>query len=461
MDEVRISSIARSASWIQTSYNNEKAPRSFCAVETEETLPDEPLILNPSPSNGLGNVPVSLDALSFNLINYRGKLMDYTVTTFPNIGTGQGSSVPSGQRCTVTIGGLMRSYTYTWCVSVTYAGSSSVFSSKFSFTTYVGRPPTQGMPLLVSSGGTNTTSGNLICYNKTTSDWDGDQIVNIYNWYTNNVSRTNLLLPFDLQNSSTVEDYSGYGNNGKIIGNVNWTSDGRVGGCYQFDGGYIKINGSDTLDGGGRWTELTVEHWIYLTENQNNGRTIAKIPSYEIRIGSSNQVSAGIWTNNYYSVYSSKSLSLNRWYYVAFTYKSGGNLTLYIDGLKSGSKNVAGSIETSGTLPLSIGWFDFFKGKIDEVKIFPQQLTPQQIYQDYLEGKGGLSSNATIVKTELRGGDIWTCRVTPIDRYQDGISRSSNPIVVLSANQGSSFLGLFLSADSPEPIQCIDIKIRY
>jgi hypothetical protein len=123
--------------------------------------------------------------------------------------------------------------------------------------------------------------------------------------------------------------------------------------------------------------------------------------------------------------------------------------------LKSASKNVSGSIETSGTLPLSIGWFDFFKGKIDEVKIFPQQLTPQQIYQDYLEGKAGLSNNATIVKAEIRVGDIWTCRVTPIDRYQDGISRSSNPVVVLSANQDTMSLGLVLSANSPQPIQSI------
>jgi hypothetical protein len=77
-----------------------------------------PVITNPSPSDGEMDVSVSLSQLSFHLKDYQGDLMDYTVTTVPDIGSGGDSGVGEGTY-TVDISGLDYSTEYTWYVTAT------------------------------------------------------------------------------------------------------------------------------------------------------------------------------------------------------------------------------------------------------------------------------------------------------------------------------------------------------
>ena len=435
IDEVHISNIARSVDWVVTGYNNQKDLATFYIIGDQEALAgtEAPIVSVPSPLNGTTRVPLPLNQLSFNLIDYQGDMMNYTIATYPDVGSDVGINVADG-RYAVSVSNLDSSTTYTWTVSVT--DGTHWTNKTYTFTTYPGAPPTQDPPLLISSEGTNKTDENLTCYNQTTYDPDNDKVTNIYNWYRNNTSITNLLLPFDTNSSSIAKDYSGYDNNGIIVRGVAWTNNGKVGGAYKFDRGHIKIPGTSTLDGGGRWSQITVEHWIYLTENQWDTRTIAKIPSYEIGFSGTNRIFAGIWidtgawnVSGYNRVTYYSSLQKNRWYHVAFTYKN-GTLTLYVDGITVASKSVSGNIQTSGTEPLYIGWFDYFKGLIDEVRIYPKSLSPQQIYQRYIETKGGLSNSSTIVSQETEIGDTWKCEVTPNDGYQNGIARFSNSITI-------------------------------
>jgi len=131
MDEARISDIARSSDWLETSYDNQNDPGSFCAVSSE--MPSGlPIVFNPSPSDGVFEVPISLSQLSFNLTDYDGDLMNYTVGTSPNIGSGSGNDKPNG-RYTVSISGLTKSVAYSWYVNVT-DGEYTV-NETFSFTT--------------------------------------------------------------------------------------------------------------------------------------------------------------------------------------------------------------------------------------------------------------------------------------------------------------------------------------
>jgi len=433
IDEVRISNITRSAAWIQTSYNNQKDPATFCAKGNEETIPEAPVVFAPSPPNKAAKTSPSLSELSFNITDYQGDLMNYTVTTYPDIGSNRTLNVVSG-RYAVNVSNLQYFTTYMWTVNVTDGADSTIVT--FSFTTYPSEPPTQDNPILVSSG------GNIVCYNQTTYDPDSDKVTNIYNWYRNNTSITNLLLPFDTNSSTTVKDYSGYNNDGVIVRGVSWTSNGKVGGAYKFDRGFIEFPGTDALDGGGLWSEITVEHWIYLPSFawQSSTRTIARIPSYEIGI-SGNRIFAGIWIatgNPMLSGYNQVTYNMtqtNKWYHVALTYKSGVGLTLYINGAAVATKTVTGNIQRSGFNPLYIGWFDYFKGMIDEVRIYPKSLSPQQVYQRYVETKDGLSNSSTIVKQETSVGDQWRCEVTPNDSHQDGTTKTSNTIIIGSNNK--------------------------
>jgi len=442
LDEIRISSTARSASWILTSYNNQGNAANFFEVGSEQRFPEGPIITSPFPLNGATRLPLQLNRLSFNLVNYNGGMMNYTAVTIPNIGSDSGNNVFDG-RYSISISNLAPSTTYTWAVSVT--DGTNWTNQTYSFTVSPGAPPTQDTPLLISSGGTNKTDERLVACNQTTYDPENDKITNIYNWYRNDTSVTNLLLPFNTNSSTIAKDYSGYSNNGVFVGGVTWTIDGKVGGAYKFDMGYIQIPGTSTLDGGGQWSEITVEQWIYLTTYRSGARTIAKIPSYEIGI-SWNKIFAGIWidtgvrnVSGYNRVTYDTPLEKNTWYHVALTYKNGTGLTLYIDGIAVANKPVSGNIQTSGTEPIYLGWFDYFKGIIDETRIYPKSLSPQQVYQQYLETRDGLSNSSTIVPEETEVGDVWKCQVIPNDSYQDGVAKFSNTITIVENNPPTAY----------------------
>lgn len=428
IDEVRMSNVARSPAWIQTSCNNQKTPSTFYTVGSEETIPQMPMVLAPSPVDKAANVPLSLSELSFNLTDPQGDPMNYVVSTSPSIGSGSGTAVSNG-RYTIPVSNLQYSTTYKWHVNVT--DGTHWTNMTYTFTTLPSEQPTQDDPILTING------GDLVCYNQSTYDPDDSKITNIYHWYRNGTSTTNLQLPFDTNSSTTAKDYSGYNNNGMIIRGAQWTSNGKVGGAYQFNRGLIQVPGTSSLDGGGYWPELTVEHWIYLTASQSNTRTIARIPSYEIGI-SGNKLFASIWVatgspaiSGHNKISSSTTLQLNTWYHVALTYKSGVGMTLFINGAQDVSKAlVTGNIQASGFNPLYIGWFDYFKGMIDEVNIYPRSLSQQQINQHYLETRNGLSTNSTIVSAETRNGETWKCEVTPNDSHQGGTTKTSNTITI-------------------------------
>ncbi|MCK5112389.1 MAG: hypothetical protein KAQ84_02490, partial [Thermoplasmatales archaeon] len=55
-----------------------------------------PIVSNPSPENGATDVSVNLSQLSFHLKDLQGDLMDYTVETSPDIGSGSSSGVGDG-----------------------------------------------------------------------------------------------------------------------------------------------------------------------------------------------------------------------------------------------------------------------------------------------------------------------------------------------------------------------------
>ena len=86
-------------------------------------------------------------------------------------------------------------------------------------------PPTQGIPILNSTHGTNKTEENLTVYNQSTDDADGEVVKNIINWYKDGGSIMLLNMPFENNTaniSNTTKDYSDYGNNGTEQGGVTW-----------------------------------------------------------------------------------------------------------------------------------------------------------------------------------------------------------------------------------------------
>jgi hypothetical protein len=129
-------------------------------------------------------------------------------------------------------------------------------------------------------------------------------------------------------------------------------------------------------------------------------------------------------------------------------------MTLYVDGVAVATKTISESttlnynIQSSGFNSLYIGWFDYFKGIIDEVAIYPKSLSQPQIQQHYTETRNGLSTSATIVSQETHNGETWKCSVIPNDGYQDGTTKSSNPVIV-GSNNIPTVKGLTITPTSP------------
>ena len=181
------------------------------------------------------------------------------------------------------------------------------------------------------------------------------------------------------------------------------------GGKGYFDNKTYADNNPE-LGGGGTWTQMTAEAWINLGAYNNGSRIIAKIPSYEIGFQSgrsSGTLIASVWPKtgviNYnddnhassdrvQTVSATVNLTLNTWYHIAFTYKSGDGLKLYLNGqLVAQRTGVLGPLENSYGEPVYIGRLvEPFNGLIDEVSIYRYALSAQQIANSYQNAVGGI-----------------------------------------------------------------------
>ena len=81
---------------------------------------------------------------------------------------------------------------------------------------------------------------------------------------------------------------------------------------------------------------------------------------------------------------------------------------------------------------------------IDEVKIYSHALSDTQVSNSYLSTKDGLSSSSLFCPANIAvPGSTLSCSVIPSDSYDDGLSKSSAPIIVLNAPPVAS--GLMVS----------------
>jgi hypothetical protein len=85
---------------------------------TFTTEPVAPVISNPLPKDNAEFISVETMSLSFDLMDHQGDVMDWTVETQPDIGSGAATGVKDG-RCMVAINGLDYFTSYKWFVNVT------------------------------------------------------------------------------------------------------------------------------------------------------------------------------------------------------------------------------------------------------------------------------------------------------------------------------------------------------
>ncbi len=97
---------------VKDNYNTVEKTYSF----TTETV--APVVSVEFPSDGDDWVPVDISKLRFTLKDFQGDLMDYSVETVPDIGSGSSSGVGDGLY-TIDVSGLDYTTIYSWFVNVT------------------------------------------------------------------------------------------------------------------------------------------------------------------------------------------------------------------------------------------------------------------------------------------------------------------------------------------------------
>jgi len=307
--------------------DGQKTVESSFSFETE---PVAPIVCDPNPKNGERYVPVDLYQLSFHLKDPQGDLMDYTVETSPDIGTGSNTGVGDGIY-SISIDGLDYSQEYKWYVNVTdgenwkhmvycfQADHKKVFDpfedgwkyrKKINIDHTKVKENLTNFPVLIS-----TTDSDL----RYKVQYDGDDIlfmdgpgvanrmyheIDIFEVSTGELSAwvnvnnltseqdTILYMYYGNQSSCSQEspemvwdsNYVGVwhmgetsGNirdstgtkDGAVVGSPDYQETGKIGKCIYFDGDNNEY--FDIVDDTYKFNseDVTFEFWVYFVENRN------------------------------------------------------------------------------------------------------------------------------------------------------------------------------------------------
>ena len=372
----------------------------------------------------------SFCAISTLDLNYTDMIANDSLTNCDGPGTNLTCTLPETQKFT-TYGSVNISI---GCMDVNGNENKTSTSGRL-LLNVINVAPTHSTPLLTSSLGTNFTNENLTCYNQRTFDANNDEVTNIYNWYKNNQALTVLNMPFEIN----AKDYSGYGNDGTVVG-ATWNQmGGKIGGAYEFDGSddYIKV----TKNFGTSFNAFSAEAWVNLKNTGTQYRYIFERDDthFYIAISTDRRIRfRHVDLSHGDTETEPNAIEFNEWTHIAAVY-NGIKTYIYINGQLEKEQTDTGTISFSATKPLYVGSSQYapsypdrtWNGFIDEVKIYNRALSAEQIYQNHLDTKDGFTSSRTIVSQETTPGEEYICSITPNDGYDDGETLNSSSLLVV------------------------------
>ena len=197
---------------------------------------------------------------------------------------------------------------------------------------------------------------------------------------------------FDQGSGTTLTDVSGTGNHGTISGGVTWTTTAKFGTALSFDGvnGLVTINDSNSLDLTNRFT---LEAWVRPTATTGWRTLLLKEAPSDLAYGvyaNDGSSRPSVWLRPSGTSGGSSSLAgttrvaANTWTHLTATYDA-ALLRLYINGALTTSRSLTISAQTTPS-PLRIGgnlvWGEYFRGQIDDVRIYNRPLSQAEIQAD-------------------------------------------------------------------------------
>jgi hypothetical protein len=225
---------------------------------------------------------------------------------------------------------------------------------------------------------------------------------------------------------NNTDDKSGNGNNGMIVGSVTKTTDrfGNPCGAMQFDGqtGYIEVPNSASLRSPSR--ALTISVWYKLTNTSKPGKWLTVIckgsgsneiqnPQYRLQVQQTPGLISAICSNSV----GSSTISINtaftkcdndfiyhpfeteKWCFYTVTY-DGWKVCAYMNAVKVFEQFFSDPLIVNQD-PLHIGKDDpgsqeFFKGSLDDLRIYDHALSEKEITDLYGEGQSAFMGNTIV-----------------------------------------------------------------
>ncbi|MFQ5531259.1 MAG: LamG domain-containing protein, partial [Candidatus Nanoarchaeia archaeon] len=297
----------------------------------------------------------------------------------------------------------------------------------------------------------NLTSVTLTSSNSTTNYTSEDLIATVnpdvnpnlkltYSWYRNNQSIAVLDMPFESNGGSEgsfVKDYTSFKNNGNVSEAV-WVATGGYDGkgAYIFDGSndYILVNNSPELI---LTQDFTITAWTKPREFTNEiivckGENAAD-PDYALDVAVGDRdigfYDGTSWKQSNSGILAPVYLNYDVWNHIAFVY-DGVNYKFYLNGVENGTVSKTGDIQTSLS-DLMIGQqcqfgVNAYNGTLDEIKIYDNALSSQQIQNIYSNQFNLISNQETYVD------DVWRVEVTSNDGVSDVNTVVSNDLLINS-----------------------------
>jgi hypothetical protein len=258
--------------------------------------------------------------------------------------------------------------------------------------------------------------------------------------------------PFNEGSGTTAFDVSSNWNNGTISG-ATWTTLGVDGDALVFNGAnaLVTINNSASLQ---LSSAMTLEAWVNPSTANNAWRDViykgndnyflegtsvsGGVPAMGGTFGTSDRV-----------LYGTGSLLTNMWTHLAATY-DGAKTRLYVNGVEVANQAQTGTIATSAN-PLQIGgdsiYGQYFKGIIDEVRVYNRALSATEIQADMNTPLGNIPTapgnfTATVVSPN-QVNLSWTASTGNLGVSGYMVERSQGPgntiFAQIGATGGTSF----------------------
>jgi len=214
---------------------------------------------------------------------------------------------------------------------------------------------------------------------------------------------------FDEGTGTIAYDSSGNANDGTLMNGASFTAAGYFDYAVSLagDDDYVSVGDDDDLDISdvitveawvnvtsladekvctvvGKWNDMGVDNRAYLLAINTKGTSPDGSLEPKFYISSNG--------TNFDSVVSSQKLSTGTWYHLAGTF-DGDVMKIYVDGIEKGSNDTALTAIATNTQPLLMGGDRaggtggnaFFNGIIDEVRIWDEALSADQIGLDLFD----------------------------------------------------------------------------